>query len=91
MKDFLSNNSVSNAKESTAISINTGPEFGGSCLPLEVLFLVHFGNQFELKLRFRINPGTSLRFPILNAAALVLGQSVVLPIGCSIVGTTAVK
>ena len=31
LKDFQLNNFVSNGKESTTFSINTGPDFGGSC------------------------------------------------------------
>ena len=31
MKELLLNNFVSNAKESTTFSMNTGPDFGGSC------------------------------------------------------------
>ena len=30
------------------------------------MFPAHFGNHFELKLRFRNNPGSSLGFPILT-------------------------
>ena len=31
MKELLLNNFVSNAKESTTFSMNTGPDFEGSC------------------------------------------------------------
>ena len=31
IKELLFNNFVSNAKESTTFSMNTGPDFGGSC------------------------------------------------------------